>query len=170
MGLLALVIILVKGIFLEALILFAIGAILLAITLIDWDTMTIPDSLIIAIIPLAIILAYVTGDWNIWGRIIGALVISVPMYLSLYLVEDSFGGGDIKLFAALGFLLGWEKILLTLLISSIIAAIIGITMAKSKKESIKGKHIPFGPYICFGAMIALLFGDAIISWYLGFYI
>lgn len=168
-GLMALVIVLVKGIFTEALILFAIGAILLAITMIDWDTMTIPDSLIIAIIPLTIILAYVTGDWNIWGRIIGALIISVPMYLSLYLLEDSFGGGDIKLFAALGFLLGWEKILLTLLISSIIAAIIGITMAKSKNESIKGKHIPFGPYICFGAMTALLYGDAIISWYLGFY-
>ena len=168
-GLMALVIVLVKGIFLEALILFVIGAILLAITLIDWDTMTIPDSLIIAIIPLAIILAYVAGDWNIWGRIIGALIISLPMYLSLYLLEDSFGGGDIKLFTALGFLLGWEKILLTLLISSIIAAIIGITMAKNKNESIKGKHIPFGPYICFGAMIALLFGDVIISWYLGFY-
>ena len=169
-GVLALVIVLFKGIFLEALILFAIGAILLAITLIDWDTMTIPNSLIIALVPLAVILAWVTGDWNIWGRIIGALVISVPMYISLYFIEESFGGGDIKLFAALGFLLGWEKILLTLIIASVIAAIIGISMTKSKKESIKGKHIPFGPYICFGAMVAILFGDAILSWYLGFYI
>lgn len=168
-GLMALGIVLIKGIFLEALILFAIGAILIAITLIDWDTMTIPNSLIIALIPLVVASAYLSGDWNIWGRIIGALIISVPMYISLYFVKDSFGGGDIKLFAVLGLLLGWEKILLTLFIASISAAIIGISMTKFKNENIKGKHIPFGPYICVAAMIAVLFGDSILSWYLGLY-
>ncbi|MDD2371019.1 MAG: prepilin peptidase [Firmicutes bacterium] len=169
-GLMALGIVFVKGIFLEALVIFALGVILLAISLIDIETMTIPDSLIIAIIPLVILIAWVTGDWNIWGRIIGALIISVPMYISLYFVKDGFGGGDIKLFAVLGLFLGWENMLLTILISSVLGAVIGIIMTKSKKENISGKHIPFGPYICFGAMIAALFGNAIITWYLGLYI
>ena len=168
-GLLALGIVLVKGIFLEALVIFAIGAVLIAITLIDFDTMTIPNSLIIALIPLVLAGAYLSGDWNIRGRIIGAIIISLPMYISLYFVKDSFGGGDIKLFAVLGFYLGWEKILLTVFIASITAAIIGISMMKFKNENIKGKHIPFGPYICAAAMIAVLFGDGILSWYLGLY-
>ena len=168
-GLLALLIVLIKGIFLEALIIFAIGAILISISLIDWDTMTIPDSLIVALIPLVIILIWLSGDWNIWNRVIGAFLVSLPMYLSLYLVKDSFGGGDIKLFFVLGFLLGWEKTLLTLFISSIVAAVIGVVAARSKNENIRGKHIPFGPYICTAAMISLLLGDQILSWYLGLY-
>ncbi len=166
-GLLALGIVLIKGIFPEALIIFALGVILLAISLIDIKTMTIPDSLIIPIVLLAILIAWVTGEWNIWERVVGALIISIPMYISLYFVEEGFGGGDIKLFAALGLFLGWKSILLTIIISSVLGSLIGIAMTITKKENISGKHIPFGPYICIGAMIAALFGDRIIYWYLG---
>lgn len=168
-GLLALGIVLVQGIFLPALFTFALAAILLSIAVIDYDTMTIPDGLVLALIPVAILMAWSSGEWNLWSRIIGALVISLPMYISLYFIEDAFGGGDIKLFAALGFLLGWEKIFLTLFLASITAAVVGIGMARSNKETIKGKHIPFGPYICLGALIAALFGEMVLSWYFGLY-
>lgn len=165
MGIMALGIVLLKGIFPEALILFALGFILTAIALIDFRTMTIPNGLILWILPLAAGQALLSGDWDLTGRVIGALIVSLPMYLSLYVLEDAFGGGDIKLFAALGLFLGWQKTLLTLFIASISAAAIGLAAARAKGEKTAGKEIPFGPFIAAGAFLSALLGDRLLAWY-----
>lgn len=168
-GLMALLVFQINGLNFESLLLFALGSVLLAASLIDYDTMTIPDSLIVSLLPLAAAFFLADPETTLLSRLIGTAAISLPMYLSLYLKEDSFGGADIKLFAVLGFILGWQKILLTMFIAAVLGSVFGIIFLIIKKEKIGGKQIPFGPYICIAAFLSLLAGDRIISWYLGFF-
>ncbi|MDD4689956.1 MAG: prepilin peptidase [Eubacteriales bacterium] len=168
-GILAIGSVWLYGFHIDALVLFVISTILLCISLVDYDTMTIPDALLFSLLPVAIVLPFLDPSVGIVSRIIGFFAISLPMYGALYLIEDCFGGADIKLFAILGFILGWKNILLTFFIAIILAAICSVVASKIKKEDYKGKHIPFGPYICLGAFIAMIFGHNIIEWYSRFF-
>ena len=85
----------------------------------------------------------------------------------IHLFIGGMGMGDIKLLAVSGFLLGWKLILLTMLVSSVIAAIFGIYLMITKKAGRKSE-IPFGPYIAFAVIICLLVGNNIINFYLNF--
>lgn len=152
----------------EFIVVFAIASILITISLIDIDSMIIPDRLIISIIPLAIVLSFFQKDISIIERIVGFFVISSPMVLLNNFIKDSFGGGDIKLIAVCGAMLGWEKIILATFIGIIISGTYAIYLLISKKSKM-GTHIAFGPYLCFGIYISLLFGNAIIRSYLGFF-
>ncbi len=75
----------------------------------------------------------------------------------------AMGFGDVKLAAALGALLGWEKLLVCVLFAVVLGALFGVVgrLAGGKRV------IPFGPYLLAGGLTALLFGDATIRWYLG---
>ncbi len=75
----------------------------------------------------------------------------------------AMGFGDVKLAAALGALLGWEKLLVCVLFAVVLGALFGVV-----GRLVGGKRvIPFGPYLLAGGLTALLFGDATIRWYLG---
>lgn len=168
-GVIAVLIVHFNGLYISTLVIFILAAILISIAVVDLDTMTIPDSLILSILPVAVAFLFIDTNIGFLSRVIGFFAISLPMYGSLYFIEDAFGGADIKLFALLGFILGWQKILLTFFIAVVLAAVISILMLKIMKEDYKGKHVPFGPYICMGAFIALLFGTRIINWYLSLF-
>lgn len=73
------------------------------------------------------------------------------------------GFGDVKLAAVLGAVLGWEKFLVGLFFAVSIGALFGIV----QRLAGGGRLIPFGPYLLAGALLALFFGDAVISWYFG---
>ena len=147
---------------------FAVCALLLAISLIDAATMEIPNGLVIALIPLAIAAIWARPDVTLLQRGIGFAAVSLPMLLLALLITDAFGGGDIKLMAVCGFLLGWQNTLLAFLIGLIGGGGYGIALIISGKRG-KHKHMAFGPYLSFGVAAAMLYGDEIISVYLGLY-
>jgi len=142
--------------------------ILLAITLIDHSTMEIPNGLIIALIPLAIASFFIHPDVTLLERIIGVFTLSLPMVALAFIIPGAFGGGDYKLMAVCGFLLGWQGILLAFFLGVVTAGSIAIRMIFRKKVK-KGAKMPFGPHLCFGIAASLLFGQEIITWYLGFF-
>ena len=76
------------------------------------------------------------------------------------------GGGDIKLAAVMGLLLGWKQVLLSLFLGSLLGSLVGFTLVMLKVVSRKDA-IPFGPYLALGALIAALEGDKLIQWYFG---
>jgi len=80
--------------------------------------------------------------------------------------NDALGGGDVKLAAVLGLLLGWEKLLLAVLIASLIASVVLIIVRRVRGDG-KNTEYPFGPFLVLGMTVALLFGNRIISWYVG---
>lgn len=143
---------------------FAFVMILVAISMIDLDTMTIPNSLIIACLIICVIL-YPFIDVSLIDRIIGFFAVSLPLYLLNFIIPDCFGGGDIKLLAVCGLMLGWVDLLVGMFIAIIIAGVYAGYLMLSKKVSRKD-HIAFGPYICFGMFIALLYGNELLNWYL----
>lgn len=76
---------------------------------------------------------------------------------------NGIGGGDIKLMAAAGLLLGWKEILLALVIGSVAGSVIHLILMKVQK---KDRVLAFGPYLALGIFFAMLYGNAIITWYL----
>ncbi len=148
---------------------FAVLMILVAVTLIDFDTMEIPDSLVIALIPLALAGIWCYRDISLLERIIGFFVISLPLTVITVIIKDAFGGGDIKLMAVCGFLLGWKFTLLAFVVSLILGGGVAVYLLISKKSR-AGAHMAFGPYLCVGLALALFFGNEIISAYLSLFI
>lgn len=150
-----------------ALIVFITSIILVAITFIDLDNMIIPNSLIIVLIIPAVISIFVMPDVSIVSHIIGFFCISVPMLLLTLVIDGAFGGGDIKLVAVCGFMLGWYYVLPAIFIAILLAGIYAIYLLITKKAD-KKSHFAFGPFLSFGIIVALYWGELIIKYYLNF--
>lgn len=153
---------------LDTIFVFIVIITLLAITMIDFDTMTIPNGLIIFLIFPIIVLCILHPEISLVNRVIGFFVISLPMYLMTRLIPDCFGGGDIKLIAVCGFMLGWQMTLLAMFIAILVGGIYACYLVISKKAK-KGAHMAFGPYICLGITLALFYGPQIVNAYLSLF-
>lgn len=153
---------------------FLIWALLLAVAVIDAEHMIIPDGLVAALLALALAWAVIGFDgWGFAGlgalnRLAGFAVISVPMFILVLLVDGAFGGGDIKLIAVCGIVLGFRLTLVAAFIAVLLGGGRGIYLKYIKKADVKGVHMPFGPYLCAGVFTAMVCGDTILDWYLGF--
>lgn len=137
---------------------------LTAITVIDWRTYEIPVGLNIAIMILGVV--HTALDYrNFVYYLIGMVSVS-GFLLILYIITRGrgVGGGDIKLMAAAGLLLGWKHIIFALVIGCIIGSVVHLTLMKIKD---KGRVLAFGPYLSIGIFIVMLFGDKLINWYIG---
>lgn len=154
----------VCGIGVEALLFCLAGSALLILSFIDWKTYEIPVGCNIFIGFLGIIRA-VLDYRNILLYIIGFLSVSVFLYV-LYVCTKgrAIGGGDIKLMAACGLLLGWKLIILAFLIGCVVGAVVHLIRMKVSKE---GHVLAMGPYLSVGVMVAALWGDRFLNWYLG---
>ena len=138
---------------------------LIVIAVIDWRSFEIPPGCNFFIGGLGVI--RLLQDFSGWKeQVIGFFVVSGLFFLIHLLTNGrGIGGGDIKLMAAAGFLIGWKNILLALAIGSIAGSVIHITLMKLKN---KNRILAFGPYLAFGIFCAMLYGDELISWYLRF--
>jgi len=147
---------------------FAVTMLLLAIALIDFDTAQIPDSLIIALAPLAVASVWLLPNVTLLSHAIGLVAVALPMLLLTLAIPGAFGGGDIKLMAVCGFLLGWQLTLLAFFIALLLGGSIAIFLLASGKRK-RGQHMVFGPAICAGTVTALFYGKEIIRFYLSLY-
>ena len=165
---LALVAVLVFGFTWQALAVFALMCGLLAIAMIDYDTMEIPNGLIIYLFFPAIAMIFLAGNLffmaNIVIHVIGFFAIALPMYLLSIVIRDCFGGGDIKLMAVCGLALGWKLITLAMFIALVFGGGYAVYLLKAQKAGRKS-HFAFGPFLVAGIIIALLAGNQILGWY-----
>ena len=145
-------------------------AVLYAIACHDAATQEIPDELNAALgaLALAFVLAQgaLHGGWAALAarHIAGALCVSVPMLLLCLAVPGGFGGGDIKLMAAAGLLLGWSQAF----VAAFLAVLSGGAYAAyllARGRAGRRDHIAFGPFLCAGIAAALFAGDAAAAWY-----
>lgn len=141
---------------------------LIVLSVIDFRTFEIPLGINIFILVLGII--RVITDYENWiSYLIGAVVVSGFMAVVIVITNGSgFGGGDLKLMAAAGLLLGWKRILLAFLLGCIIGSICHVArMAYDNAKHREAEHVlAFGPYLAMGIFIAALWGDSMIGWYL----
>jgi leader peptidase (prepilin peptidase)/N-methyltransferase len=146
-------------------IVYGITMIMIAITVIDFKTSEIPDSLVISILPFAVAAVWLMPDITLLSRLIGFASIALPMFLLTLLVPGAFGGGDIKLIAACGFLLGWQLTLVAFFIAVLLGGTTAVYLMVSGRRR-TGQHMVFGPAICTGVVVTLFYGNDLILWYL----
>ena len=145
---------------------------LICLTMIDFDHMLLPDQLVYPMLWLGLLV-------NIDGTFISltdAVIGAVAGYMSLFSVfwlfklltgKEGMGHGDFKLVAMFGAWFGWQLLPLHILMASVVAAVIGLSLIAFKQHS-REKPIPFGPYLAVAGWITLLWGNDIWQWYLGF--
>ena len=140
-----------------------LGSALIVLSVIDFRTYEIPFGINVFILVLGLI--HMVLDMHNWSNyVIGLLAVSVPLGIILLVSKGrAIGGGDVKLMAAAGLLLGWEKILLALMIGCIAGSIIHIIRMKAAGAD---RVLAMGPYLALGIFISALWGDSLISWYL----
>jgi leader peptidase (prepilin peptidase)/N-methyltransferase len=124
----------------------------------------VPDLLVILIAVLGVISFTVVEGVTAQGLInhlIGAVGISVPMFLIALLIKGAFGGGDIKLMAASGLYLGWSLSLAGALMAFLLSGLYGIYLLLFKKAKAKSR-IKLAPFLAYGLAVAALFGEVIV--------
>lgn len=156
-GILALVITGYYGMRMAALTLFLVSAVLVMITVIDMYTQTIPPVLNIILGALGLVSILTMPGISVAERVIGFFCISVPMFLIVLLVPGGFGGGDIKMMAASGILLGWKGNLAAFFIGLIIGGVYGAFLLISGKKGRK-EHFAFGPCLSIGIFVSAYAG------------
>lgn len=168
-GVCALLCVICRGYTAEAALDFAFLAILTVIAFIDWDTMEIPNGLVLAVLAAGV-LSWIAGAGGLSPvqRLIGALCVSVPMFALTLAIPGAFGGGDIKLMAAAGLFLGWKLCLLSMFLAVLAGGIYGIYLLAAKKKD-RREHFAFGPFLCAGMAAAIFWGEALLRWYLQLY-
>ncbi|MEA5583262.1 A24 family peptidase [Nodularia harveyana UHCC-0300] len=156
---------------------------LLALSLIDLDTMTLPNVLtksgLVVGLCFQMAIGFLAGGWV--GLINHLMMAIIAVVLGLWLFDaiallgsialgkTAMGAGDAKLAAMMGAWLGWKYLLLASFIACIVGVIIGGgTMLRSKKR--QGQKIPFGPFLALGAVITVFSGEIILSSYLGLFL
>jgi leader peptidase (prepilin peptidase) / N-methyltransferase len=140
---------------------------LVIITAIDIEHQIIPDVITLP----GIVLGLAVGTYTIGfaASLIGFFVGGGLFYSLAVLSNGGMGGGDIKYIAAIGALLGWQKVLLVIFIGSFLGSIVGIFQIAVQKKSRKSL-IPFGPFLAAGTLITLFYGDSLIRLYLDYLI
>ncbi|TCV83000.1 prepilin peptidase [Sulfurirhabdus autotrophica] len=145
--------------------------VLIALTFIDFDTQLLPDSITLPMIWAGLLL----NLWNIYVPLSAAVIGAVAGYLSLWSVywlfklatgKEGMGFGDFKLLALIGAWLGWQMLPLVILLSSVVGAVVGISLILFTKHG-RNIPIPFGPYLAGGGLIAMLWGHDLTQLYLG---
>ncbi len=97
-------------------------------------------------------------------RIAGGLCVSTPMFLISLFRKGAFGGGDIKLTACCGMILGWKITMVSMIFAVLSGGIWGAgLMVLCGKEKVQ--DFPFGPFLFLGVMAGVLFGDAFLTWF-----
>ena len=152
---------------------------LIALTLIDIDTLTLPNSLTLSGVCLGwLAQVFLAADKSAVSAVVASFAATV---LGLWLFDiisllgamavgkTVMGGGDGKLAAMLGAWLGWQNLLLSVLLASFLGATgggLGLLLGQFDRR----QPIPFGPFLAFGAGISLFFGNALIQGYLSLFI
>lgn len=141
---------------------------LLVVSCIDLDHMIVPDRITLPGIALGLIAGtFLLPRWwdSIGGLVLGGGLLYVMAWISPYLFgKEGMGGGDIKLLAMIGAFLGWQQVLLTVIVGGLAGAVVGVALIGARVMP-RGAYIPFGPFLSLGAVVAMLYGTELLAWY-----
>ena len=153
------------GLSIETLLYCLLFSALITLSVIDFRTYEIPLGINLFILALGLV--RVVTDYTNWPRyVIGLLCVSGVLFLIYWFSHGrALGGGDVKLMAACGLLVGWQLILIGFVAGCIIGSVVHLLRMKISKE---GHMLAMGPYLSVGVMAAVLWGQQFLAWYLGY--
>ncbi|MFP4347851.1 MAG: prepilin peptidase [Thermodesulfobacteriota bacterium] len=148
-------------------------AVLLVITFIDIDYRIIPNIISLPGIPIFFLASFLTPAVTFTESLLGILVGGGSLFLvawgyTLITKKEGMGGGDIKLLAMIGALLGWKGVFFTIFVSSAVGTLVGLGVMIYTRSNMK-LAVPYGPFLSIGAVTYIFFGPALIYWYLNLF-
>jgi leader peptidase (prepilin peptidase)/N-methyltransferase len=143
---------------------------LLALTFIDFDTQLLPDDITLPLLWAGLLLNLTHTYTDLSSAVIGAALGYLTLWgvywlFKLITGKEGMGYGDFKLLAAIGAWMGWQMLPLVILTSSLVGAVVGITLIVVARHG-RNIPIPFGPYLAGGGLIALFWGQTLTHSYL----
>ncbi len=144
---------------------------LITLSAIDFDTQLLPDSITLPLLWLGLAFNLFTTFTELPTAVIGAMAGYLALWSVFWLFKlatgkEGMGYGDFKLLAALGAWLGWTMLPAIILLSSVVGALVGITLIVAARHG-RNVPIPFGPYLAAAGIITLFWGETITRGYLG---
>jgi leader peptidase (prepilin peptidase)/N-methyltransferase len=140
-------------------------SVLIVISFIDYKYMIIPNIITYSGIIIGFISAIIFDYITIIDSLLGIFIPALLLLIVALLFKGGMGMGDVKLVSMLGAFLGYKYTLAGIFIGSVFGSVIGLALMGFGILNRKDR-IPFGPFICLGAVIMIFFGDVLINWYL----
>lgn len=168
-GLLAVAALYEFGLTPEALIYYLFIASLIVVAFIDLDHRIIPDLITLPGIPFFFLAALFLPEVGIRDSITGLFAGGGILFLVAWTYQrltgkEGMGGGDIKLLAMMGTLMGWKGVIFTIFVSSAAGTLVGIPLMLLSRSNMK-LAVPYGPFLAAGGVVYLFFGPELIRWY-----
>lgn len=163
-GILYIIVFAVNGFNLESVLYCFLTSSLLVLSVIDYRTLEIPIKINFIILCIGILHVVVDFE-NVIHYVIGFFSVSLFLLFCLILTRGrGIGGGDIKLMAVAGLCLGWQNIVLALVVGCVVGSVIQCIIIAVTKNKTK---FAMGPYLSLGIFVGMLWGDAFMDWYMG---
>lgn len=147
-------------------------AMLIVLYAIDWDVQRLPDVITLPGIAIGVLASLTLPPGlvsSLEGAALGAAILWVLRWgWHRATGVDAMGLGDVKMLAMIGAFLGWQQVWLVLFLSSLAGALIGVMLATIRGRSLQSR-MPFGTFLALAAYAASLFGDRLVTWYVGLY-
>jgi leader peptidase (prepilin peptidase)/N-methyltransferase len=148
-----------------------LGCALVVLFFIDYEHRILPNVITIPGTIIGFAFSFVTPPgWvsSLIGLVVGGLIplVVAEVYLRVRHIEG-LGMGDVKMLALIGAFLGWQQVLLTLVVSSFLGSVVGLPLAIRQRDM--KASMPFGTFLALAALLAATLGDRLIAWYLSFY-
>jgi leader peptidase (prepilin peptidase)/N-methyltransferase len=146
--------------------------ILIALFGIDLEHQILPNSITLPGIVAGVLLSFIAPPgWRdaLLGVLLGAgILYAIAGAYYLWRREEGLGMGDVKMLAMIGAFLGWKAVLVTMVLSSFSGAAIGLSLIAAQRAGMK-LALPFGTFLAIGALVAMLVGEPLVTWYAGFF-
>ena len=150
----------------------ALGTALIVLFMIDLEHQLLPNAITLPGIVVGFAFSFVTDPGPV-DSLIGILVGGGVLYAiaaGYYFLrkEEGMGMGDVKMLAMVGAFLGWRAVLLTLVLSSFAGAVLGMAIMMWQRGGLR-YALPFGTFLAVAALVAMVVGEQILTWYFAFY-
>jgi leader peptidase (prepilin peptidase)/N-methyltransferase len=158
------------GLTIETLIYYVFIAALLVVTFIDLDHRIIPDAITLPGIPICFAASFALPDITYKDALLGILIGGGSLFLVAWVYtiltkKEGMGGGDIKLLAMMGAIVGWQGVLFTIFVASLVGTLAGFAVMLQSRKGMK-LAVPFGPFLSIGSITYIFFGTELVTWYL----
>ena len=141
-----------------------LAVVLLVVACIDLAHTIIPDAITLPGILAGLLASLVLTPVGIGNDLIGAFLGGGLFLVIAMLSRGGMGGGDIKLIAMIGAFLGWQAVLATIFLGAFLLTLLGFTLMLLRQKGRKDP-MPFGPFLAIGALLTMVWGDALLTWY-----
>jgi leader peptidase (prepilin peptidase) / N-methyltransferase len=154
-----------------AFVMMAFVTAMLILGLIDLEYQILPDVITLPGIAVGLAVSFLPAPPTPYSAFASALggyvmfMLLAKLWMKMRGIE-ALGMGDWKLAAMLGAFLGWEKLVLTIFLSSLVGALVGVPLALVKGRNFQMK-LPYGTFLCAAGIVAVFVGDPLLAWYAG---